>query len=181
VKPTNLNYSDLINRIMFDFSDMSDDEVLDQCKGLSPKLLRWIAANHPDNSRRKIFYEMTNVFIGEGTVINSGFLVSDDYEPLLTIGKRVAISPNVVVICSSSPNNSELILIPNFENMYIKKLPVRIDDDSWIGTGAILLPGVEIGKGVIVGAGAVVSKSISSGMVAVGNPARVICCVSEKK
>jgi len=159
----NKNYGQVINRILFDYAAMNDDEVLDECKGLPSKLLRWIAAHHPDNRSRKIFFEMTNISIGEGTVINSGFIVSDEYEPLLTIGKRVAISPNVVVICSSSPNNSELLCIPEFKDKYVKSLPVYIGDDSWIGAGAILLPGVEIGKGAIVGAGSVVNKSIPEG------------------
>lgn len=177
----NGNYSHLINRILFDYATMNDTEVLDVCKELPSKLLRWIAAHHPDNRSRKIFLELTNVSIGEESVINSGFIVSDEYKPLLTIGKRVAISPNVVVICSSSPNNSELLCIPGFENDYVKSLPVCIGDDAWIGTGAILLPGVEIGRGAIVGAGSIVNKSIPSGAVAVGSPAKVIHYIKSTK
>ena len=44
----------------------------------------------------------------------------------------------------------------------------------WIGGGAILLPGVTIGRGSVIGAGAVVTKDVSPYSVAVGNPARVI-------
>ena len=51
---------------------------------------------------------------------------------------------------------------------------VRIEDDCWIGTKAVILDGVTIGRGSVVGAGAVVTKSLPPFSVAVGNPARVI-------
>ena len=53
-------------------------------------------------------------------------------------------------------------------------LPVKIEDSVWIGGGAILLPGVTIGKNSVIGAGSVVTRSIPANCVAVGNPCRVI-------
>ena len=53
-------------------------------------------------------------------------------------------------------------------------LPVKIEDGVWIGGGAILLPGVTIGKNSVIGAGSVVTRSIPANCVAVGNPCRVI-------
>lgn len=55
-----------------------------------------------------------------------------------------------------------------------KKLDTYIGDDSFIGIGAIILPGVRIGKEVIIGAGSVVTKDIPDHCIAVGNPAKVI-------
>jgi maltose O-acetyltransferase len=52
--------------------------------------------------------------------------------------------------------------------------PVTIEEDCWLGTGAIVLPGVRIGRGSIIGAGAVVTKDIPPLSLAVGVPARVI-------
>jgi len=52
--------------------------------------------------------------------------------------------------------------------------PVTIGSDCWLGTGAIILPGVNIGDGSIIGAGAVVTKDIPPGCLAVGVPARVV-------
>lgn len=52
--------------------------------------------------------------------------------------------------------------------------PVIIEDKAWIGGGAIILPGVTIGKGAVVGAGSVVTHHIPANCVAVGNPCRVI-------
>jgi len=53
-------------------------------------------------------------------------------------------------------------------------LPVVIEEDCWLGTGAIVLPGVRIGRGSIIGAGAVVTKDIPPLSVAIGIPARVV-------
>ncbi|MGF1465837.1 MAG: acyltransferase [Sandaracinaceae bacterium] len=50
--------------------------------------------------------------------------------------------------------------------------PVRIEDDADLGTGAIVLPGVTVGRGAIVGAGAVVTKDVAPYAVVAGNPAR---------
>lgn len=54
------------------------------------------------------------------------------------------------------------------------ELPVIIEEDCWLGTGAIVLPGVHIGRGSIIGAGAVVTKDIPPLSLAVGVPARVV-------
>ena len=58
---------------------------------------------------------------------------------------------------------------------YSKVGRVTIEDNTFIGAGAVILPGVHIGKNVIVGAGAVVTKDIPDHCVAAGNPARVLC------
>ena len=52
--------------------------------------------------------------------------------------------------------------------------PIKIEDGVWIGGGAILLPGVTIGRNSVIGAGSVVTRSIPENVVAVGNPCRVI-------
>jgi maltose O-acetyltransferase len=52
--------------------------------------------------------------------------------------------------------------------------PIVIEENVWLGGGSILLPGVRIGRNAVVGAGAVVSRSVPANTVVVGNPARVI-------
>ncbi len=54
------------------------------------------------------------------------------------------------------------------------KGPIIIEDDAWLGFGAIVLSGVHIGKGAVIGAGAVVTHDVPEGAVAVGSPARVV-------
>lgn len=57
--------------------------------------------------------------------------------------------------------------------------PIKIEDGVWIGGGAILLPGVTIGRNSIIGAGSVVMRSIPPDCIAVGNPCRVIRKLSD--
>ena len=64
--------------------------------------------------------------------------------------------------------------IPMCEQGDAKEMRVVIDDDVWIGSRVTILPGVHIGKGCIIGAGAIVSKDIPDYSVAAGNPARVV-------
>jgi len=52
--------------------------------------------------------------------------------------------------------------------------PIVIGDNVWLGSGAIVLPGVTIGENTVVGAGAVVPRDLPPNVVAVGNPARVV-------
>lgn len=91
----------------------------------------------------------------------------------ITIGKRCLIAANSQIIDSNGHptalNRPEVRIIQTDSPKSIV-----IGDDVWIGTGAIILPGVTIGNGSIIGAGAVVAKDIPEGVVVVGNPARVI-------
>ena len=55
--------------------------------------------------------------------------------------------------------------------LFINK-KLLIEDDVWIGAGAIIFPGVRIGKGAVIGAGSVVTKNVTEKTIMVGNPAR---------
>ena len=59
-------------------------------------------------------------------------------------------------------------------------LPVHIGDNVWIGAGAIILPGVTVGDGSVIGAGSVVTKDVPGGVVAAGNPCRVLREIGER-
>lgn len=64
--------------------------------------------------------------------------------------------------------------IPMGEQGVQQEKPVIIGNDVWLGQRVIILPGVHIGNGVIVGAGAVVTKDVPDYAVVAGNPARII-------
>jgi acetyltransferase-like isoleucine patch superfamily enzyme len=164
--------SRIVQELMFDFGTMSDDTFQARCSLLPKKIQRWLATHHPDNRRRKEVLRNTNVAVGDDTVINSGIVVSDNYKPLLQIGRRVAIAPNVIVICASDPNNSLLSNLPLVQANHIVEKPVEIHEDCWIGAGAIILPGVTIAQGTIVGAGAVVNRNTDSWCCYAGVPAK---------
>lgn len=88
----------------------------------------------------------------------------------LTIGRNVGIGPAVKII--TSYHSEEGVDKPILHSK-LEFSPVVIEDDADIGVGAIILPGVHIGRGVQVGAGAVVTHSLPDYAVAVGVPARV--------
>lgn len=166
--------STVIQEIMFDYDLYSESEILEKCFDLTPKLLRWLGANHPDNKTRKLFFKATGIEIGEGTVINQNLIVSDSYQKLLIIGDRVAIAPNVTIICESGPNNSQLINNKYVKEELIVKKMIYIENDVWIGSNVSILPGVRIGHNSVIGAGSVITKDVPSSCVVAGVPAKVI-------
>jgi acetyltransferase-like isoleucine patch superfamily enzyme len=166
--------SEKINRLMFDYDDLSDIQIDELTCKLPNKMLRWLGAHHPDNKTRKLFFSKTNILIGQDTVINQNFVVSDNYEALLEIGNRVAISPNVIVICASAPNNSYIQHIDYVKNNLIVDKAVVIEDDVWIGANSVILPGVIIRRGSVIGAGSVVTKSTLINSTYAGIPAKQI-------
>ena len=90
----------------------------------------------------------------------------------ITIGKNVLIASDVLI---TSENHG---IDPEKPDIYINQpltaKPVSIEDNVWIGQKAIILPGVTIGKGSIVGAGSVVTKTVPAYSIATGNPAKII-------
>ncbi len=99
-----------------------------------------------------------------------GLHIIDDYENLVDIGQHVALSPNITFVASSNPNYSDLSLNPGF----IKKEKISVGDHSWIGTGAVIMPGIRIGRYCVVGSNAVVTKHVNDYEIVVGIPAGVI-------
>ena len=101
---------------------------------------------------------------------------------LITVGEHVVISYNVTIADSdfhpTDPDLRKQDAIANSpfgdrsQRPKIVSLPVVIEDNAWIGIGAIVLKGVRIGRGARVGAGAVVTSDIQPGMFVAGNPAR---------
>ena len=88
---------------------------------------------------------------------------------MVTIGNRVAIADRVAVVVSSNANFSR---IGNLVGEVHR--PIVIQDDAWLGAGVIVLPSVTIGRGAVVGAGAVVTRDVSSFTVVAGVPARPV-------
>lgn len=116
-----------------------------------------------------------NIFVGNRVIINMNCTFVDNN--VIRIGNDVLIASNVQIYTAThSTSPSERMRPPDSEggicNTYA--LPVTIEDNVWIGGGAILLPNVVIGKNSVVGAGSVVTRSIPPNCVAVGNPCRVI-------
>lgn len=102
---------------------------------------------------------------------NSGLGVNCHIRGPLTIGNDVMMGPNVRIITHS--HNFERTDIPMREQKGTIT-PVHIGDDVWIGANVIILPGVSIGKGVVIGAGSVVTKNFPDYVVIGGVPAKIL-------
>jgi acetyltransferase-like isoleucine patch superfamily enzyme len=87
----------------------------------------------------------------------------------ITIGNRVSIAPRVTLVTSSHPNNSR---IRGFAP--VSQGPIVIEDDAWLGTGCVVLPGVRIGRGAVVGAHSVVLQDVPPLHIVAGQPARTV-------
>jgi acetyltransferase-like isoleucine patch superfamily enzyme len=164
--------SQIVPRLLFDYERLSRDEMRELASRVPRKVVRWLAIHHPDNRTRLLFFEMTGVAIGEGTVLNAGLTIYDEWEPRVSFGKRVAVATGVTIIASSNPNNSELQKLDYVREHLIQLDRVTIGDDAWLGANVTILPGVTIGEGAIVGAGSVVTRAVKPYTVVAGVPAR---------
>lgn len=87
----------------------------------------------------------------------------------LVIGDRVSMAPRVTLVTSSDPNDSRIRPFAPVE-----RAPIVIEDDAWLGTGVIVMPGVRIGRGAIVGALSVVTRDVPPLHIVAGQPAKTI-------
>ena len=103
---------------------------------------------------------------------NSGIGVNATIVGKVIIGNDVMMGPNVTIMVRN--HDISRTDIPMNQQGFSEDRPVFIDNDVWIGTNAIILPGVHVGKGSVIGAGAVVTKDVPEYTVVGGNPAKVI-------
>lgn len=108
-----------------------------------------------------------NIRVGERFFANFHFTVLD--EAPVTIGNDVFIGPNVSIYTACHPTSARA---RRTRREWAR--PVTIGDDVWIGGSVTILPGVTIGSGTTIGAGSVVTRDIPAGVIAAGNPCRVI-------
>ena len=113
-----------------------------------------------------------HVHFGDNVYANFGLTMVDDTH--IYVGSETMFGPNVIVASAGHPVCPELR-----SKAYQYNIPVRIGRNCWIGAGAVIVPGVTIGDNTVIGAGSVVTKDIPSGVVAVGNPCRVMREVNE--
>ncbi len=103
-----------------------------------------------------------------GKMIYANFnltLVDDTH---IYVGDNTMFAPNVVIATAGHPLEPEMR-----RDGFQYNMPVHIGNNCWIGTGALIMPGVTIGDNVVVGAGSVVTKDLPSNVLAFGNPCRV--------
>lgn len=108
-----------------------------------------------------------NILVGDHVFLNGSCTILDCNE--VRIGHHVMLGPQVQIYTAAHALQAEA----RNQGWEVAK-PVVIEDNVWLGGGAILLPGVSVGLNAVVGAGAVVSRSVPANTVVAGNPARVI-------
>lgn len=120
------------------------------------------------------FYSYKNIHVGNNVSLGLRPILMAELSEI-RIGNHVMFGPEVVVI--GGGHNSTVIGRPMatvHEKTGNEDLGVVIEDDVWVGTRAIILRGVCVGRGSIVGAGALVTKSVPPYSIVGGNPATVI-------
>lgn len=135
---------------------------------------------------RKILKELVYRLRGEYTtekLISMGMVVGKNFKRLngvildpshcwlIEIGDDVTMAPRVHILCHDASTKTFL----NFTKIG----RVTIGNNVFIGAESIVLPGVTIGKDVVIGAGSVVTHDVPDGVVATGNPARVVCSLEQ--
>lgn len=112
--------------------------------------------------------------IGHDVFINHNATFNDNGG--ITIGDYTMVGHNCSFYTAVHPLDAEsrVYALPTDTEKWERALPITIGKRCWIGGNAVVLPGVTIGDDVVIGAGSVVTKDIPSGMVAAGNPCRVL-------
>jgi maltose O-acetyltransferase len=108
-----------------------------------------------------------NIYIGDHVYLNVLCTILDCNQ--VHIGHHVMIGPAVQIYTAAHDLQAET----RNQGWEVAR-SIVIEDNVWMGGGAILLPGVRIGRNAVVGAGTVVSRNVPANTVVVGNPARVI-------
>lgn len=133
-------------------------------KKIKLKIQDWLGINPGPTVDDMIKMGMT---VGENFFYDASCRFDSSHCWLISIGSNVTFGPGVYLLAHDASTKSSL--------GYTKIGKITISDNVFIGADTIVMPGVTIGKGSIIGAGSVVTKSVPDDCVFAGNPARMIC------
>lgn len=143
---------------------------------LRARLLRLLGAQIGRNVRvyEARFFNLSDGFahlkVADDAHVGTGCLI--DLTDDVCIGRGAVLSPGVTVLTHSDPGeHHDAPLAQVFPRT---QAPTVIGDESWIGTGAVLLSGAVVGQGAVVGANSLVNGEVDAATVVVGSPARPI-------
>ena len=155
----------------------ADEELLQEQAGRRRAILQELFAEFGEDSYIEPPFHANwggrHVHFGKGVYANFNLTVVDDTH--IYVGDYTKFGPNVVLASAGHPLCPELR-----EKGYQFNLPIRIGKGCWLGSGVLVMPGVRIGDGSVVGAGSVVTRDIPPGVLAVGNPCRVLRELDER-
>ena len=144
-------------------------------RAIVKKVLKLLVKQMPVCRLRSAMLRLCGYAIGKDVYVGEDLIIIDEPSDrgMVRVGDRVAISPRVTLVVSSRPNRSRIApYVP------VKHSAITIEDDAWLGTGVVVLPGVSIGEGAVVAANSVVTRDVGAYTIVGGSPARVIRRVS---
>ncbi|KID31992.1 acetyltransferase (isoleucine patch superfamily) [Prauserella sp. Am3] len=110
----------------------------------------------------------TQIRLGANAFVNSDAIFMDD--ALITIAEDVRIGPRAQLLTALHPMEDHERRRAGWE----RPAPIAIGENTWLGGGVIICPGVTIGENTVIGAGSVVVRDVPDRVFAAGNPARVV-------
>lgn len=144
-------------------------------RAIIKRMLKLLVKQMPMYRLRAAMLRLCGYAVGKDVYVGEDLIIIDEPSDwgMVSIGDRVAVSPRVTLVVSSRPNFSRMAAyVP------VKHGPITIENDVWLGTGVVVLPGIKIGEGAVVGANSVVTKDVRPYTIVGGSPARLIREVS---
>jgi len=142
----------------------------------SPRLwfrygMRSLARVVPPSPMKNHFLRWSGISIGTGAFIGDSVIFIDGFrDGLIHVEARAVVSPGSCIIAMAYPEQSVLAN----DRTLAREAPVTIGADAWVGSLAVVMPGVEIGACAVLGANSTATRSIPTGEVWAGSPARHI-------
>ena len=170
-----------------------------QSKSIAQKFRNWFYKNKLSGNPHNLYVEKfvqflrfpKNVHIGDNVIIKEGAKICPTNEnALIKIGNNVTIGYHTMIFSSNNISIGSNSLIAPFvylidgnhsinkdvliKNQPLKTKPIKIGRDVWLGTGVVVLPGVEIEDGAVIAAKSVITKDVKKNSIVGGNPAKII-------
>jgi acetyltransferase-like isoleucine patch superfamily enzyme len=128
--------------------------------GAAKRGLQLLALHGPGAETLRVrLHRLRGVQIGQGVFIGTDVLLETSHPEMVAIGDRVDIGARTTIIAHQQGESQR------------EGVTVRIEDDAFIGPGAMLLPHVTVGRGAVVSAGSIVTRSVPALTMVRGNPA----------
>jgi acetyltransferase-like isoleucine patch superfamily enzyme len=131
-------------------------------RGVFVRLLQVMALYAPGETTLRVWlHRLRGVRIGKGSLVGLNAIIETAHPETVFIGRDVTIGIRATII-------------GHFRHEVAEGYSVRVEDEAFVGPGAIVLPGVTIGRGAVVAAGSVVTSSVAPMTMVQGNPARPV-------